>query len=366
MPVSRLTAEGLAAQVASVYADLEVRLLSMLAVYVTQGIDSPTWYEEKLAQLQVFRRRAMRLAQAGEEEAVAELVGAIHTAYLRGQAAAQGELDAHPDLGDEDMPEPRFAERAVAALVAAQSDGVRALTTPIVRAATDAFRDIIVQVSAGTLTGATTRLQDAQAALDRLGSRGIRGFTDASGRQWELQTYVEMATRSATAQAAIQAHMDRLEDAGLNLFQVSDSPRECEICAPWEGKILTRGPVSAIQRNVVTGRMEAVRVDGTVEEATRRGLFHPNCTHNLSGYIHGATRAGEAKHDPEKYKAQQRQRAMERKVREWRRREAVAVTPAAKAQARGKVKEWRDAIATLTTEEGLPRKRNRETLMSAR
>lgn len=366
MPVSRLTSEGLAAQVARVYADLEVRLLSMLAVYVTQGIDSPGWYEEKLAQLQVFRARALRLAQAGEDEAVAELVGAMHTAYLRGQASAQGELDAHPDLSDEDMPEPRFVERAVGALVAAQTDTVRSLSLPIVRAATDSFRDIVVRVSAGTLTGATTRLQDAQVALDRLGSRGIRGFTDTSGRQWELQTYVEMATRTATAQAAIQAHMDRLEDAGLNLFQVSDSPRECDVCRKWEGKVLSRGPVSAIQRNVVTGRMESVRVDGTVEEATRAGLFHPNCTHNLSGYIHGATRAREADHDPEAYAAQQRQRAMERKVREWRRREAVAVTPAAKGQARAKVKEWRDAIAAHVAENDLPRKRNRETLMSAR
>ncbi|WP_176884266.1 phage minor capsid protein [Nocardioides sp. YR527] len=364
--MSRLTAEGLAAQVAAVYADVEVRLLSMMARYLEQGTESPDWLNTKMAELQTFRRRAMRLIAAGEDEAVELLVGALHTAYMRGQASAQGELDTNPDLTDEAMPAPRFADLAIQSMVAAQSEQMRGLSLPIVRAAEGALRDIIVSVAAGSLTGATTRLQDAQTALDRLGSRGIRAVTDTAGRQWELQTYVEMATRTVTAQASVQGHLDRLEDAGINLFQVSDSPRECEICAPWEGKILSRGPVSAIQRNRRTGKMESVRVDGTVEEATRAGLFHPNCTHNLSGYIHGATRTSDAGNDRAGYEAQQRQRQMERKVREWKRREAVAVTPAAKARARAKVKAWRDAIDAHTKEHGLPRKRNRETLTAAR
>lgn len=365
MPVSRQTTEGLALQVAQVYADVETRLLSLMAGYLAQGADSPTWLDDKLAQLQMFRRRAQRLIAEGEAQAVAELAASIESSYVRGMAAAQGELDGLP-LGPEDMPEPRQAEHSVAAMVASQTRGLRDLSLPITRAAHDAFRDVIVRVSTGTLTGATTRLADAQAALDRLASRGIRAFTDTSGREWELQSYVEMATRSTTAQAAIQGHMDRLEDAGISLFVVSDSPRECERCRPWEGKILARGPVSALQQNAVTGRMEAVRVDGTVEQARRDGLFHPGCTHNLSGYIHGATRAHQAVHDPAAYEAQQRQRQMERTLREWKRREAAAVTPEAKALAGRKVRAWQGAIRDYVVAHDLPRKRNRESISAAR
>jgi hypothetical protein len=175
-----------------------------------------------------------------------------------------------------------------------------------------------------------------------------------------------MATRSTTAQAAVTGHLDRLEQGGIPLVIVSNSSRECERCRPWEGKVLSRGPVSALLPNAVTGRMERVRVDGTVQEATSAGLFHPNCTHNLSAYIPGATRRGDADSNPKGYAERQRLRAMERTVREWKRREAVAVTPEAKRKARAKVREWQGAIADHTKATGLPRKRNREGLTAAR
>lgn len=362
MPVSRMTAEGLAERVAAAYATVEVRLLQMIGQRLAQGIESPEWAEAKLAELQVFRRRALALAAQARGEAVAELLQAMTTAYLRGVAAGQVEADG---LGiDIDAPPPQ-AERAVAALVAAQAEALEQVELQIVRSAADAFRDVVVKASAGTLTGGATRLQDAQQALNELGSKGLTGFVDRKGRQWGLTTYVEMATRSTTAQAAVQGHLDRLGDAGINLFLVSDSSRECELCRPWEGKVLARGPVSALQPNAVTGKLERVNVDGTVQQATSGGLFHPNCTHNLSAYVHGATKRG-AVSNPVGYEERQRLRGLERKVREWKRREAVALTPEAQRQARAKVREWQGQIVAHTAATGLPRKRNRESLTAAR
>lgn len=363
MPVSRMTSEGLAERVAASYADVEIRLLQMIGTRLAAGIESPQWAEVKLAELQVFRRRAMALAAQARGEATVQLVQAMTTAYLRGVAAGQVEADG---LGiDMDAPPPQ-AERAVAALLAAQTEALEAMDLQVVRSAVDAYRDVVVKASAGTLTGATTRLQDAQHALNQLGSRGLTGFVDRKGRQWGLSTYVEMATRSTTAQAAVNGHLDRMEEAGISLFIVSNSSRECETCRPWEGKVLARGPVSATIRNAVTGKLERVRVDGTVREATSAGLFHPNCTHNLSGYVHGATKRGDADSNPGGYAERQEQRAMERKVREWKRREAVAVTPEAQRQARAKVREWQGRITAHTAATGLTRKRNRESLTSAR
>lgn len=359
-----MLAEGLAEKVAAAYASVEVRLLTLIGERLAAGIDAPGWAEAKLAELQVIRRRAMALAAQARGEAVTELVAALNTAYLRGVAA--GQLEAGALLGTTLEVAPPQAELAVAALVTAQAGALEALDLQIVRATTDAFRDAVAKASAGTLTGGSTRLQDAQSAMDDLGRRGLSGFTDKAGRNWSLSSYVEMATRSTTAQAAIQGHMDRLHDAGIDLFVVSNSPRECDLCRPWEGKVLSRGPVAAIQRNARTGAMERVPVAGTVREAMSRGLFHPNCTHNLSGYVHGATRVGDATSNPEGYEERQRLRAMERHVREWKRREACAVTPEAQRKAKAKVREWQAAIADHTKATGLPRKRNRESLTAAR
>ena len=358
-----MTSEGLAERVAAAYANVEVRLLRLIGEALARGIESPRWAEVKMAELQVFRRRAMVLAAQARGEAVAELLQAMTTSYLRGVAA--GQLDADRLGVDLDAPPPQ-AERAVAALVAAQSEALEQVELQVVRSVTDAYRSAVVSASAGTLTGATTRLQDAQRAMDDLGRRGLTGFVDRAGRRWGLSTYVEMATRSTTAQAAVQGHLDRLDQAGIPLVIVSNSSRECETCRPWEGKVLSRGPVSALIPNAVTGKLERVRVDGTVQEATRAGLFHPNCTHNLSAFIPGATRRGDADSNPKGYAERQEQRRLERGVREWKRREAVALSPEAKRAATAKVREWQGRVAEHTAATGLTRKRNRESLTAAR
>lgn len=363
MPVSRLLTEGLAEQVAAAYADAEVRLLRLIAARLEAGAESPTWAEDKLAELQVLRGRARRIMAGATAEALDALMVALRTAYLRGTAAGQGDVDA---LGIDLDAAPEQAERQVAALYASMREQWQGHELQVVRATADAYRDAVVRAASGTLTGAATRLQDAQVALDDLASRGVTAFVDTAGRRWGLQTYVEMATRTVTTQAAVAGHMDRLEQAGVNLFLVSNSSRECDLCRPWEGKVLSRGPVAAITRNALTGERMRVDVDGTVEQATSAGLFHPNCTHNLSGYIPGATRRGDADSNPKGYAERQEQRRLERKVREWKRREAAAMTPEAKARARAKVREWQGRSREHAASTGLNRKSNRESLTAAR
>lgn len=363
MPVSRLDTERLAETVAGVYADAEVRLLRLIARHLAAGADAPDWAEAKLAELQVFRRRAQAIVKSAHAEAVGELVKVLERAYLRGAATGQGDLER---LGRElDLPV-QHAERAVAALVSSMTGQLDSLDLLVLRSTTDAYRAAVARAIGGTLTGATTRLQDAQHALDDLAGRGVTAFTDTAGRRWGLSSYVEMATRTGTMQASVQGHLDRLEQGGIPLVIVSDSSRECPRCRPWEGKVLARGPVPAIMGDAVTGKSVRVRVDGTLQEAMAAGLLHPNCTHSLSAYIPGATKAGQATSNADGYVEKQQQRALERKVREWKRREAVALTPEAQRKARGKVREWQGRLKAHTDRTGLPRKRNRESLTAAR
>jgi hypothetical protein len=363
MPVSREDTATLAELVSSVYADVEVRLLRLIARHLQAGADAPDWAEAKLAEVQLFRRRAQSIVHAARAEAVGQLAAVLERAYLRGAASAQGDLDR---LGREtDLPVMQ-AERAVAALVSGMTEQLESLDLPVVRAGMDAYMMAVSNAVSGTLTGATTRLQDAQHALDDLASRGLKAFTDTAGRRWALASYVEMATRTTTAQAAVQGHLDRLEQAGIPLVIVSNSSRECERCRPWEGKVLSRGPMPAIMGDAATGKSIRVQVDGTLQQALSAGLMHPNCTHSLSAYIPGATKRGGATANPTGYAEKQEQRRLERKVREWKRREAAALTPEAQRKAQGKVRGWQGQLKAHTDATGLPRKRNRESLTAAR
>jgi hypothetical protein len=141
----------------------------------------------------------------------------------------------------------------------------------------------------------------------------------------------------------VQGHVDQLAANGLDLVSVSNSPRERPLCEPWEGKVLSIGGTVAgsIERPSVTSDdMVKVVVAGTLDQARAAGFQHPNCRHSVSAYLPGATRLPEVTAEPDGYVDQQRQRAIERSIRQRKTRSAIALDGSARATAEGKVKEW--------------------------
>lgn len=282
MPVSPAMAEDLARAVAVLYEEAELALLDRLRVALAAGIDSPRWVELKLAAVGNLASAVQEIIAALAYDATGAIGSAVAEAYERGQQAAVAELDA---VG---VGQAAAAARAVPAAAAVDrlAAAVVADTGPVhlrmLRVTVDAYRDVIARVSATPLTGAVTRRQAAQRALDQFAGRGIHGFVDKAGRSWDMASYAEMATRSVVGRAAVQAHTDRLTANGRDLVTVSDSPEECPLCRKWEGKILTlSGPGGArtieVEHATEDGRMMRVRVSGSLEEARSSGLMHPNC-----------------------------------------------------------------------------------------
>ena len=100
-----------------------------------------------------------------------------------------------------------------------------------------------------------------------LQEKGITFFTDKIGRKTPIEKYVRMRvfTDSVTIQRtsyfvrAIQYGVDLVRIVHLNIHPT------CELCAPFEGKILSiNGDESGYM---------------TIEQAENYGLFHPNCDH---------------------------------------------------------------------------------------
>lgn len=160
------------------------------------------------------------------------------------------------------------------------SDTLTPAHLSITRVVNDAYKQVIGRASVSTLTGTTTRRESSQRALDEFAAQGITGFTDRRGRRWELSSYAEMAARAATARASVDAHTDRLAAQDIELVYVSDSPQECPLCRPYEGKVLTLGPSEpgvVETKNLLTGATDRVRVFGSLEAARAAGFMHPNC-----------------------------------------------------------------------------------------
>lgn len=355
MPANPDDGARLAARVAEIVAEAEAVLLQRMAAALRTGIDSPDWERLALARLVLLRQQLNRGAGLLELRAAEAIREVIAEAYVQGVALAKVDLAEHgidldtvPDL--DSTTTTGVLEQAAAAI------------RQVPNALTQVYQQAVAAGVAEVLGGQVTRVAAAQHVLDRLVLDGISGFRDSAGRNWSLTSYVEMAVRTGAGQTAVQGHVDAIASKGLDLVLVSDSPRECPKCRPWENKVLSlSGRVGAVLEPSRTGG-PAVKVEiaGTLDQAKRAGLQHPNCTHSVRAFIPGATKVSPARHDAAGYEAKQRQRAMERKVREWKRREALALDDAAAARARVKVRQWQAELRHHVDAHDLKRLSRRE------
>ncbi|MFI6371019.1 phage minor capsid protein [Streptomyces sp. NPDC050546] len=366
MPIHPGMVEDLASTTRDLYAGAEERLLSIIAQQLAAGLEAPGWVEAKLAAVQQVRRASQAVVDELAKATTLEVFDAVAEAYNVGHRSAVAEVGALSDdarrLVDDRLPNAQAVDRLAQEAV----DVVTATHRGILRAVVDTFRAVVSRVAATPLLGTGTRRQAVQDALRQFADAGIRAFVDKAGRRWSLPSYAEMAVRTATARAATEAHMRTLAEHGVDLVVVSNSPRECPLCRPWERTVLTIGGPSGprtveVEHAVEDGRMVRVDVAGSLDEARARGLQHPNCRHSVSAYTPGLTTVEDAEPDPEGYEAGQRQRAIERNIRKWKRREAVATSPAEKRAAAAKVRAWQGNMRQhLADHPDLRRLRHRE------
>jgi hypothetical protein len=321
-------AQEVAAAVAVVYGQLElvmVATVAALARKVAAGIMTGQLAQRKLA-------ASVRIAVASSTPRVQAILGR--------EPAGSAEL---PQLLD------GAVERAVADAHASLADAISAAEEPA--PLPGVHRQVVDRAIAGTRGGmpgtslSLSRIQAAQTALDELGARGITGYVDRAGRRWDLVSYVEMATRTAVSNAWDEHQAAALIRAGIDLVLVGTDSTEgsCPKCLPWLGRTLS-----------LAGATPGFR---TLAEAKAAGFRHPNCRCswapvgvNLAPDVTNPVSLDRA---AAAYQASQRQRALERRVREAHRRMAAAVTPAARAKARRDLAAARAASAQHRQRSGL-------------
>lgn len=102
---------------------------------------------------------------------------------------------------------------------------------------------------------------------------GVTGFVDRAGKRWALDTYAEMVVRTTTREAVVQGSLARMAAHGVNLARVSRHASPCDVCAPWEGVLVSLdGQTTAFQGEAVSS-LGALPGGGPP--------FHPNCRHTL-------------------------------------------------------------------------------------
>lgn len=311
--------------VADIYGDATVRLLELVKRRMARGIDEPGWAEAKLLEIAGLRADAAEVIAQLEVDAPPALRKAIEDAHQFGALAARETMAVTPTLN------PVTNQRAVEALARETITRVTGTHGGILRSVDDMFRTIISEVSApGVVSGSESTGVAVQRALNRFADSGITGFVDKAGRNWRLDTYAEMATRTSAGRAMIDGRIEQYVDDGREFVIVSDSPQECKLCRPFEGQGL-----SISGRGVGTA-VGGIRILTSLDDARAAGFQHPNCTHDLRPIIPGLTKRFPSDATPTQDRLRSVEAAADREAARWARREAVALDDTARREARAR------------------------------
>lgn len=342
------------------FADAETQMLRLIAKRLAKNLDVPGWQAGQVFEVHRLRRELSRLIDALRTGSEKEIARAIDAAYSFGVARAGSELAA---TGAVDAI--AFGGVNLDAVTRLADEAKRALGStllPIQSRAEAIYADVVQQTAGRMLAGVGTRRDAAKLALQDWARKGITGFTDKAGRAWSLPTYAEMVARTSASQALAAGHTDRLVETGHDLAIISDAPEECELCRPWEGRVVSltgQTPPGAHTRNGHT-----FTVVGTLRQAIEAGYKHPNCRHTENLYLPGITRPYKRTADPEGDKLRQQQRYRERVIRRKKREVAVLeeLDPAAAKVARRNLNDYRAGYRDWLDQYGRKRLNYREQL----
>ncbi|MDQ0377947.1 phage minor capsid protein [Amycolatopsis thermophila] len=324
------------------------RMIEAVARRLARGITEDGWAERKGREVLAVRDELLAIVQRLDTDTPGMARRALEEAYDLGRRAATTlDVSSIRTRTDEVL---TLAQRYVGQL--------RGTFVPVLRAELDLYQRAVVETELLMQTGTMVRREAVAQVVDRLQAQGRDRFLDDQGRRWHLDTYARMAGRTVAGHAAVQGQLDRMVVEGRDLVVISDSPRECPMCRPWEGKLLS------ISGGRVGERVDGHRVVAPLAEARAAGLWHPNCTHRADPYAAGLTRVPKADANPEGYEQQQKLRQLERRARELKRRLTAAEQFGRdNATARKLRKEIRDnsaAIKAHTESTGQLRRRDRE------
>ncbi len=262
---------------------------------------------------------------------------------------------------------------AVAALSLDLSSRLEAMHERIIRYAADAYRDIIALTTPSLLVGVTTLQVSQRLTVQQYLDRGITGFVAQNGRRWRIGTYAEMATRTTMIRAFSDTAVARMQSYGVNLVTPVGGRSACDLCRPWQGKVLSTDgtlPGIAMVPHTITGEPVRVVIDATLEQARQKGFQHPNCRHRLVGYFPGLPKPAPTpiSMSAERLKrlsgAEQELRALEVRKREQKRKLAILPDddePARRAR-RTMIRSIEADIRAHVKETGVPRRMYREQL----
>ena len=323
------------------YLDVHNKILVNLARHFPYAKSVPSGsfqYQAKmLAQMGMIDKETANIIM-GHMRGVAGVVKEdIERAILEGIGPAEPKLRAAAEKGflrssalPDPVPEQMYAFRA---FYNQSIDKMNLTNTVMLDSTKEAYRATVADISqkieelqttlnaesASVVSGVEAYNRAVTSAVNRMVETGITGFIDHAGKHWRPEVYATMVIRTTSMNASRQAVFERNQQYGNDLYQVSTHDGARPLCYPWQAKVISRDDLSREVEDF-EGNKVHVYAQSETSYGQAAGLFGINCGHYPMVFIPGFSSVRGEPQDPEEnakaYEESQRQRALERKLRD--------------------------------------------------
>ena len=144
----------------------------------------------------------------------------------------------------------------------------------------DLFRKVALELTANKEAGVASRQTVQNMMAAELNAKGVTAFVDKAGREWSLESYCSMATRTTGRQAQVAA---ALTADDWDLWQISKIGSTCPLCSVYEGRVYSK---SGTDPDYPPLAMAFGKIDPAGSNDLRNTWLniHPNCLHSLVRY----------------------------------------------------------------------------------
>lgn len=252
-----------------------------------------------------------------------------YISYMRGESPTIPEDNSFFKMND----------KKLEALQEVVKNDVKKAQMSVMRKMDDVYRQTIYKSHVYLQSGAITVYKAIDMATKDFLAKGIDSITYGNGSKVNIASYSEMCLRTANHRATLLGEGKKRDEWGIHLVVVSAHANTCEKCAPWQGKVLIDDIFSHPNKKYIA---EYSKKYPLLSTAVKEGLLHPNCRHTLATYFEGITNLPKILDTEDAirtYKAEQKQREIEREIRKYKRIIAGSLDKGSLNYAKNKVKE---------------------------
>lgn len=349
--------------IAGLFVEIEQRLVASLKRNLAkhkawereEGFNWTAWQAEKLQNIEQFRLENKAIVSEYTDVIDAETQTLLAEQFAEGVDKVNQE--AKEALGATSIPDNHFFgvnDRRLENLMWDMHQAESKAQTAALRMMDDVYRRTISQAATAMAAGATTLPQAIDMAVQDFLKAGINCIEYSNGSRVNIADYVQMALRTAATRSFLQGEAKRRGELGIDTVLVSQYGACSETCLPWQGRVYIDDVWGDFTGQSINGR--GLSSNGNwypmLSVAVEAGLFHPNCRHTVSTWFEGISRLPDSMDTAkisENSALEQRQRALEKKVREYKRMAEGVQQPSLEKEYKQKAsaaqKELREFIA---------------------